>query len=357
MADVERFVDTASSGGDGTTRNHSGGTAAYASLAAWDSAEQTDLVTATDTHRVRCAGSTADATTTVSGWTFDASFFVTIQGDDVGSDGFNNTNKVWSASHYRIESSTAFRSLRMDENFLVVDGIQVQNTKNSTSASCIDADRANLTIKHCRITSAGVTKSAGIFGNTASGAVSHDIISNIVFDIGGPGIRLGSNGNEARTFNAYNNTVFDCTTGIELATDDADLTYNVKNNAFFNNTTDLTASQTSSTYNHDWNAGEDAPPTDETNGVTIGTLTDAMTTPGGTMKDRIVQVKNDSSTLFNASEITNADDSQVPTVDIVGNTRNSGVGEDTSIGAWANIDEAAVAAVTIGLIMAPYIPT
>ena len=107
----------------------------------------------------------------------------------------------------------------------------------------------------------------------------------------------------------------------------------------------MTTSRSLATYNHDWNAGEDAPPTDETNGVTIGTLTDAMVDPSNaTEKNTNVQVKDSSSTLFKASDITNADDSNVPTVDIVGNTRNTAAGESTSIGAWANIDEAAAAA-------------
>ena len=103
LAAVERFVDTAAdAGGDGTTRNHSSGdsTHAYASGSAWESAENTDLVAAGDTHRVRCAGSTADTTTVdINGWTVDADRFVTYQGDDVGGDGFNDGALVWSTDH------------------------------------------------------------------------------------------------------------------------------------------------------------------------------------------------------------------------------------------------------------------
>ena len=98
MAAVERFVDmeVESAGGNGTTRVHDTGDAnrAYSSLSAWESAEQTNLVTDTDTHRVRCAGSTADTTLVqLIGWTPNASFFITIQGDDAApdDDGFNDT--------------------------------------------------------------------------------------------------------------------------------------------------------------------------------------------------------------------------------------------------------------------------
>ena len=88
MAAVERFVDmeVESAGGNGTTRVHDTGDAnrAYASLSAWNSAEATDLVTATDTHRVRCAGGATPDTTTVEldSWTTNASFF--IRGNVVG---------------------------------------------------------------------------------------------------------------------------------------------------------------------------------------------------------------------------------------------------------------------------------
>jgi len=347
MADVERFVDTAAdAGGDGTTRNHSSGdsTHAYASLAAWESAEGADLVTATDTHRVRCAGSTADTTeTTVNGFTTNSSFFVTIQGDDVGGDGFYDGNLVWSTSHYRMEVSGGFRALRIQNDFTVVDGIQLQCTKNSSFAFCLQLEKPSTIARNCRITSVGNTVEAGLsLGDNTIANVNGLAYNNIVFDCAGLGIRAEASGTSAQTFDVYNNTVFDCTTGIKNGTDNADLTYNFFNNAFFNNTTDMSLIEVSATVNHDWNAGEDAPPTDETNGVTIGTLTDAMTDPSNaTMKSRNVQVKDSGSSLFKASEITNADDSNVPTVDIVGNTRNTATGTSTSVGAWANISEAA----------------
>lgn len=347
-ADVERFVDreVESAGGTGISRVHDTGDVdrAYLSLSAWNSAEETNLVTDTTTHRVRCAGSTADdtAVTISTGWVSNASFFLTVQGDDAApdDDGFNDTNKVWSTGHYRMEQSSSFDTLRNDTDFSIIDGLQLQCTKNNANSNVVrNASLGDTsTIKNCRVTKAG-TSGVGILGH-GSRNFDSNIISNIVFDCATAGIRSGSAGADARIHNVINNTVFDCGIGLDFVNDDADLTYNWFNNALFNNTTDINIGATA-TFNHDWNAGEDNPPTGETNGFDIGTLTLAMTTPGGTMKDRIVQVKDSDSSLFKGSEITADDPGEVPSVDIVGNTRNTATGTSTSVGAWANISEAA----------------
>ena len=68
MAEVVRYVNTASAGGDGTTNNEAGATAAYASLNAWEAAEQTDLDTANNWMHVYCStgsGTAADAVATL----------------------------------------------------------------------------------------------------------------------------------------------------------------------------------------------------------------------------------------------------------------------------------------------------
>ena len=351
MADVERFIDTAAdAGGDGTTRNHSSGdsTHAYASMNAWESAEQTDLVADTDTHRVRCAGSTADTTQVgISGWTVSTDFFITIQGDDAApdSDGVYTGTTVWSTSHYRI-TNTGFNTLVVLAGSIstVIDGIQIGNTQANDFSDACDLAEIDIIVRNCRVTKLG-GGGKGIRCATSSGAVSCLIHSNIVFECGQVGIALGGSGSGVRTHNAYNNTVFDCGLGIEIQTDHADLTYNIFNNALFDNTTDISILEVNATVNHDWNAGEDAPPTDETNGVTIGTVTDQMVDPQATnSEDSDVSIDNSGSTLYNASDITNDDDSNVPTVDIAGNSRNTGTGESTSIGAWANISEVSATA-------------
>jgi hypothetical protein len=60
-----------------------GGGGDYTSLATWESTEQTNLVTATNTHVLNCSPGEEDVGTgqfTLAGWTTNATYFITIQG-------------------------------------------------------------------------------------------------------------------------------------------------------------------------------------------------------------------------------------------------------------------------------------
>lgn len=321
MADVERYVDTtATAGGDGTTRNHSGATRAYASLSAWESAEGADLVTATQTHRVRCAGSTADTTAvTINGFTTNATYFVTVQADDAApdNDGFYDEDLVWHASYYRISQSSSFVCLLVDDAYTVIDGIQVEQLKASASAYAIQTLDPECTVQNCRVTGGNVS-GRGITGDVSTHAISMNIYNNIVFDFTGIGIALGSSGSSVRIHNAYNNVVFDCGTGIGWVKDHADVTYNFYNNTLYNNTTNIATAPVSSPWNHDYNAIDEAT-NSETNGVALGTgsLTADMVDPeNATMKSRNVRAVA-AGDLENAGTATGA-----PSTDLWGTTRS-----------------------------------
>jgi len=78
MAEIVRYINTASSaGGDGTTNATTGANRAYVSMSEWENAEQTNLVTDVDTHIVYCTGSDTTAVT-ISGWTESSTYFKTI---------------------------------------------------------------------------------------------------------------------------------------------------------------------------------------------------------------------------------------------------------------------------------------
>jgi len=137
MATVTRYVDTASSGGDGTTQGHSGATAAYASLSAWEAAEQTDLPTDTDTHVVYCAGSTADSTAvTVAGWTTGASNDILIAGDETApdSDGWAASG-ILNSTHYRLEANANL--FQSNENFVTLEKFQIYVLVTTARTNCI----------------------------------------------------------------------------------------------------------------------------------------------------------------------------------------------------------------------------
>jgi len=122
VAVITRYVNTASSGGDGTTNATSGAQAAYASLNAWEAAENTDLVTATNTHIVICEGSTADGTAvTIDGWTTNATYYITIRTDAAG-----RHTGTWSTSKYRL-SMNGVTALTVNEAYTRCEGLQIED--------------------------------------------------------------------------------------------------------------------------------------------------------------------------------------------------------------------------------------
>ena len=140
MAEVERFINTASTaGGDGTTNNTSGGDRAYASFTEWESDEQTDLVSDGDTHQVFCSGGNDNHTSTrfISGWTTGASNFVTMSGNSGDEHkGVPGANYV-----FRYNGTLGVNVFIPGENFSVIEDIEFRNDTSATSgnARCVDS--------------------------------------------------------------------------------------------------------------------------------------------------------------------------------------------------------------------------
>ena len=109
MATVIRYVNTASTaGGDGTTNATTGANRAYASLAEWNTAEATDLVTAGDLHEVRCSGEGGPDTSTLTswtGWTTGASNFILIKGNPADTTYGRNISRNFNSTNFRIHWS------------------------------------------------------------------------------------------------------------------------------------------------------------------------------------------------------------------------------------------------------------
>lgn len=213
MATVTRFVNTASTaGGDGTTNGTAGGTRAYASLSEWESNEQTDLVTDTDTHIVNCSGTTADGTrAAVIGWTTGVSNFIIINGD--------NTTGAYSTSHFRIEVlalSSFYRMLIIEAQYTVLNDMQTKVTSDSTFNQ-LDCYRFTATSNNSEANRCiGVVNGPGTgFGRGFLVSANGDqILTNcLMYDergldggtpiSGGTGISSGSTGND--------NTLLNCT--------------------------------------------------------------------------------------------------------------------------------------------------
>lgn len=246
MAEVLRYVNTASTpGGDGTTNATSGANRAYASLSEWESNEQTDLVTDGDTHRVVCEGATADSTAlTLDGWTTGASNDITIETD--ADDANGRHEGTWSTSHYRIVLSNDWTNIvNILENYVSFIGIQYENTSASGSGNLRYGATGNgaLTVSHCICKNSVSTALGGIALDQVSGTINYKIYNNVIYDAG-VGINIKS-GQDDDGFIA-NNTIVDCTTGIK------GVGYNYGGLSFYNNicngnTTDYDLTQSSPT--------------------------------------------------------------------------------------------------------------
>lgn len=329
------YVDTASSGGDGTTRGHSGSTAAFASLYA-----ALNALSLADDTVLRCAGSTADTT---QAQTSDATFngytlqIVGDKGEDDSSaggddgtgfddDGFYDGALAWSTSHYRLDQSAEFRTFGLWSDNVIVDGIQIGCDRNSAGAAAVDITRHDNGIRNCRIKS---LEGIGINLNSSSFQNYPDFVENniLITDGGTPiyGIKLGRASNAAnQTTRIYNNLVDGYDTGIGVADDNTGDTWEIHNNIEINCGTGFAINVSNATVNATYNAGETTAPTGHTsNWVQLsGTLTDDLEDPNNATFSSCDYTPVASGNLDDAG-LGNSTDSNVPTTDIAGNSRDS----------------------------------
>jgi hypothetical protein len=315
VATVQRYVDTASSGGDGTTQGHSGATAAYASLSSW---EANAGGSATDDYIVDCAGSAADTTAvTVDFATNITTGSVTIRGDRSApdDDGFYDGNLTISTSHYRLVPGNVTRALHLSEERPTVDGIQIEAGSTGALGCAIQLNAGTeiaatnvTTIKNNRVRNASSTD-YGIGAASGSNVLQRgtfNIENNLVVGFDVVGIEVGVATNFSPTVNVLHNTVYGdgtASTGIllEKAASTGTAIINVKGNASAGNGSgsDFDSSGlNNATLTTADNAFEDFD-LGTTNEIDLGDPTDAWTSPGTTAASDFT-VKNTSSALYNA---------------------------------------------------------
>jgi hypothetical protein len=303
VATVQRYVDTASSGGDGTTQGHSGATAAYASLSSW---EANAGGSATDDYIVDCAGSAADTTSvTLDFATNITTGSVTIRGDRAApdSDGYYDGNVVISSGHYRLVTAGATICLTLSEINATVDGIQLEPGHGVGNRAGIIPPPGTHTVRNCRLrntdsTDFGIGASSAIAG---SGTVTYENNLIVGFDV--DGINLLAGAATTPTYHVYHNTIYGNgdSNGIRYVGQNGASVANIKGNAIANSGTGADISITlgaGGTANLADNATEqfDLGTTDE---IDLGNPTDAWTSPGTTAASDFT-VKNTSSALYNA---------------------------------------------------------
>lgn len=234
-SEVVRYVNTASSGGDGTTNATSGGTAAYASLSACESAERANLVTGDQWLHIKCTGSSADTTAvhfSSANWTTDSTRYIKITvnaGEEHGG--------IWPTSTYRLSSDDYHGTLRFTGVDATVDGLPVENTYNSTDGNRhgVYIESGSVKVLNCIIrktNGVGSSNFNGIQGNNGVTAVT--AVNNIVYDFRGGINAVGDSGG---TFIFYNNTIANAVHGIYVTRYSSGGTWYIKNNIIDNSST------------------------------------------------------------------------------------------------------------------------
>jgi hypothetical protein len=251
VAAVTRYVNTASSGGDGTTNATSGGTAAYASLSSFDANYS---ASATDDLTVECCGGSDTLA-------FDYDLATTpnstlIRANPSEPDGLYTGDDAISTAHYYLNrgTSTAF-AVKIREPNTTLQNIQIVHASTGAfdnAVSLANGSHVGVVFDSCSIRAAG----AGCFGyggsdpgtlggtltirncllvltagtaainlDTASAqslAVQFDIYQNTIYSNGAkPGVRVTTdwNGTNAQTFNIKNNVVANTTDPFSLQAD------------------------------------------------------------------------------------------------------------------------------------------
>lgn len=291
MATVQRYIDTDSAGGDGTTPGLSGGTAAYVSMNAWEAAED-GAAGGTDDHIVDSAASASalDATAVViGGWTVNS---ITINGDQITGIWVDD-GSVYTLTEDITQNNVITLQLN-DALDLTINNLQVDNNATAATAATtfIDTRSGSSTINliGClvRCNNAGAGTEAGILVIRPT----VNIINCVVEDCSTRGIYPRSF--NAGVTNIYNTTVGGCGNGIERHGSN---TTTVRNSAVFNNTDDFLGTFSAI----DFCASDDG---DGTNAVDIspanGSEADKWNLAFTDYSNSDFSVKDASSVLYNA---------------------------------------------------------
>jgi hypothetical protein len=231
----------------------------YTTLAAWEAGEQKNLVSADQIAVAQIAGnwSTPDTTAvTIDGWTTDATRYIRIYTTPEA----RHSGK-WNTEKYILSVSAGWsQPLGINEQYVRVDGLQIENTEVKTNdprgiySYALDTTSSNLRISNniIRLSGTGTpgTNARGILAETG---LNMYIWNNIIYD-GGRGIEI-SWFNLAVDVVIYNNSLVDnVVAGIEAQLASAN-NFRVYNNLVQGSTTGYSINWMDSTGN---NISEDA---------------------------------------------------------------------------------------------------
>lgn len=238
MAEIVRYVNTASTGGNGTTNDESGANAAYASLSAWEAAEQTDLDAAGNWMHVYCttgSGTAADTTALLlATWTTSANSYILIE----AASGDEAVKTGWDATRYRLDV-TDNDAVELREDFVRFKGLQLRTTYSSTDYRyCIVLDTIDATneirVYNCRLENdAPDNNHGGIYATDIDSVLK--VWNTIIANCSYMGIRTN-----ATTTAIYNCVIYGVGAGSAYGLyEGGSGTYDVINSAIFNHGDDI----------------------------------------------------------------------------------------------------------------------
>ncbi len=214
MADLHKYVDPDVVGGDGDGSSWAN---AYSSLNLAEAGLQENLTdNGGDTMTIHCRSSgTIDATAVeFSGWTTNATCYLTVTQDDFPSDG------VYSESEYVLHNNDAGGALTVDVEYFRIDKLQIKVTASSdtrkgiaigggTIGASSDIRFGNVIVKGV---CSGTGAAWGIYISDGTVKVYNCVVYDFISgsDNGFRGILV--NGGDAA--NIYNCTVFNCYWGM-----------------------------------------------------------------------------------------------------------------------------------------------
>lgn len=334
MAEVVRYVNVGSTaGGDGTTNATAGANRAYATLSEWETNEQTNLVSAGDTHIVYCTGGQDSTAVLIDGWTTGASNYITVSNNTTDDD----AGGIFDSAKYFLDKGTGSGGIvTVNSDNVKFSKVQFRRdgpTSGSLSRSCvlIQAQASGNTHDYndCIFLSIAPTATAQKAGIVVTDSDTVLTTKNCVFydfdDTNDDGISINSQ--SAGSADLINNTFQNCTVGVTGLSNTK-----IKNNVFQDCGTDV--SGTVDTTNSGYNLSDASSGLPGSNNVHSSTLTF-----NNKASDDFHLASGDTSAI--GAGHGPSSDSDVPSTDVDGDARSGttcdiGFDEYVSVGGATN---------------------
>lgn len=232
----------------------------YDTLTLWEDAVDGDLVTAQQIQTSECYDDDGDLSDnlTIAGSTTNATYYMNVT-SPVGE-----RHDGTEGSGFALTDGGSGWIITVDDDNIIIDWLEIKNIGFNDYAIGSTTD-SNLTVRN-NIIHDGFNLYLISYSAT-TGAVHN----NIFYDDNGSASRCISLFNASSSTLAYNNTAYNCGTGIYTNSSPM-----IKNNIAVGNSTDFTFA----TSTHDYNVSEDATATG-TNSLTTGSDSDFVSVSGG----------------------------------------------------------------------------